>query len=246
MSELPLFYSSVTPVDSQRHRAFRIRPAEAPFAFAKGAQFIPALAEEFISAARQLPVVFLRVGKRFAPVFLCGVRSGRNEMVDGDGKWGADYVPAYLRRYPFVMGEREGADPIVCIDTSFAGFSEEGEGERLFDDEGKQTAHMGTVVQIVADYAQAAKRTESFVSRLDELDLFKSVNIDIRRPGAGEFGIHGLAMIDEAKLAKLPAEDFIELRDRGYLQAIYAHLMSMGAVQVLSVRMQNAGAENAA
>ena len=37
------------------------------------------------------------------PVALLGLKKNQNLFVDKSGKWNADYIPAYARRYPFCM-----------------------------------------------------------------------------------------------------------------------------------------------
>jgi hypothetical protein len=239
MSELPLFYSSIVPLDSAAHRNHRVGPARIPYGYAMRAHLIPAVVDEFGAAAREIPVVFAPAGKRFAAVFLCGLKPGRNLFVDQDGRWNGAYVPAYLRRFPFMLGEREGADPVVCIDTSFDGFGTEGAGDRLFDDEGQQSPQLAGMIRLITDFAQSAKRTETLGEVLAELGLLKGVTIDVQQPGAGpSASIHGLLIVDEQKLNELPEESFNDLRRRGFLGAIYAHLFSVGATQNLAGKLQ--------
>lgn len=237
MADMPLFYKSIVPVDSNRHRSFRIKPADKPFGFAAGSHLVPAVIDEFVVASRELPIVFAPVGKRYAPVFLCGLTPGSNLFIDAEGKWDGGYVPAYLRRYPFMLGEREGAEPLVCVDPNFPGFVAGDIGERLFDDEGNISTQMSAIVQIVSDFAQAAKRTEALCDQLMRLDLLKTVSIDVKRGGGEKASIHGLSVIDEEKLGKLADKDFLELRQRGELAAVYAHLFSLGTTQALAAKL---------
>ena len=236
MTELPLFYRSITPLDSAAHRRLRIGLAARPFGFAAGAHLLPALIEEFAAAARHIPVVFAPAGKTCTPVFLCGLEPGRNLFVDADGRWDAPYVPAYLRRYPFILGERGEADPLVCIDTAFEGLGET-TGTALFEEDGSQSRALAGIVRLVADFAASARRTEALCERLTALDLLKTVTIDVQKAGATA-SIHGLSIVDEDKLAALPDEDFLALRRGGLLPAVFAHLFSIGATNELAAKLR--------
>ncbi|WGD30996.1 SapC family protein [Ancylobacter sp. WKF20] len=238
MSDLPLFYSSVVPLDSQAHRSHRIATAQAPFAFAAGAHLIPAVVDEFAAAAREIPVVFAPAGTRYAAVFLCGLKPQSNLFVDAQGRWTGTYLPAYLRRYPFILGERQGGDPLVCVDTGFAGFAPDEDGQALFDAEGKATPALNAMVKLVTDYATSAKRTELLGSKLQEFDLLRSVTIDVQGANGPSASIHGLSIVDEAKFAALPDAALLELRRLNLLGAIYAHLFSVGATQTLSAKLK--------
>lgn len=237
MADMPLFYKSIVPVDSRMHRAFRIKPDELPFGFAAGSHLVPAVIDEFVVASREIPIVFAPVGNGYAAVFLCGLKPGSNLFIDAEGKWSGSYVPAYLRRYPFMLGEREGAEPLVCVDPDFPGFAAGDTGERLFDDEGNISTQMSAIVRIVSDYAQAAKRTEALCVELIKLDLLKAVSIDVKRGDGESASIHGLSVVDEEKLGKLADKDFLELRQRGELAALYAHLFSLGTAQALAAKL---------
>jgi hypothetical protein len=127
----PLFYNKVVPLNTHAHRGLRLAAVGRPFGFAASANLIPALLEEFSAAAPFMPIAFLPGAQNPAPVFVTGLRPGQNLFVGTDGKWADGYLPAYLRRYPFIMGDVPQGDPILCIDETFAGFSNQ-QGERLF------------------------------------------------------------------------------------------------------------------
>jgi hypothetical protein len=244
MSELPLFYSSILPLDSDAHRQHRVVAGPQPFAFASRAHLIPAVVDEFAAAARELPILFAPAGARHASVFLCGLKPGQNVFVDADGRWNGSYLPDYLRRYPFMLGERDGADPVVCIDGGFAGFQAGEEGQRLFDEAGAVTPELAAMVALVKDFAVSARRTDLLCERLAALSLLKSVTIDLQAPDGQSASIHGLSIVDEAKFAALSAEDFAGLREGGLIGPIYAHLFSIGAAQSLALRLKGGNGDS--
>jgi hypothetical protein len=238
MSDLPLFYSSIMPLDSAAHREHRLRLATRPYGFAAQANLIPALVDEFPRAAREMPIVFAPTGKQFAAVFLCGLKPGQNLFVDPDGRWNAPYVPAYLRRYPFILGERAGAEPFLCIDGTYEGFGAHDAGEQLFAADGKPAEALDRMIRLVTDFAPAAKRTEALTQKLDSMGLLKGVNIDIRDDSGQSASVHGLSIVDEEKLAALPDDAFAEFRSGGILGALYAHLFSIASAQNLANRLK--------
>jgi hypothetical protein len=233
-SSNPLFYRDIVPLDRERHRSVRLAAPGRPYAFAETSQFIPALSEEFAAACRDLAVVFMPAPQRPTALFVVGLRAGQNLLVTPEGQWDGGYVPAFLRRYPFIRGDIEGADPVVCIDASFEGLNEE-RGEAFFED-GRQTAYLDSQVGFVNAYFEASQRSDAFCEMIQRLDLLKSVTIDIKSKGVAT-SLHGLLAVDEEKLDALPAKKFEELRKARALPAIYAHLVSMGAVSRLSARL---------
>ncbi len=233
MADLPLFYRSITPLNRDQHRDLRLGSPAQPFAFARTTHLIPALIEEFGAAARHVPIVFLPGGQQPTPLFLVGLRPGANSFVDEQGRWTGGYIPAFVRRYPFIYGDVEGhPQPIVCIDTGFDGFSQEA-GESLFGPDGAETPRLLERVKFVNDYYVSAKQTDVFSARLREFDLLRPITIETKAPGGENAVIHGLFAIDEPKFMALPDETFLALRAAGFLPAIYAHFISLGAVDRL-------------
>ena len=211
----------------------RLARPQRPFAFAAGTQFIPAVADEFTAACRELPIVFMPGTTRPNAVFVVGLAAGENLLVRDDGEWDGTYIPAFVRRYPFIRGDVEGGEPIVCIDPTFEGFNEEN-GEAFFDGS-SETGYLQAQVGLVNAYFESSRRSEEFCDVLNRMELLKSVTIDVRSPG-NTLALHGLFTVDEEKLDKLPAKEFEKLRKAGYLPAIYAHLISLGGIQRLASR----------
>ena len=111
----PLFYRSVVPLHRETHRGLGLA-AVPSFAFAAASHLIPAVVDEFSAACAELPILFAPDVEGASPAFLTGLTPGCNAFVRADGSWAASYVPAYLRRYPFILGEVPNAEPLVCLD----------------------------------------------------------------------------------------------------------------------------------
>lgn len=227
----PLFYSNPVPLDRATHRTLKTGTLNSSYGFARGAHFVPALIDEFSPASREMPIVFLPTGKTYSPVFMLGLRAGENKLMREDDTFTSAYVPAYLRRYPFILGEEEGRDSVICIDGGNTVLSEES-GEPLFTEDGEATPALTSMVDLTSNYYEAGKRTEAFVTILDEMGLFRQITIESRADGEGQT-IHGLASIDENKLYELSDADFLKLRDQRLLGPIFAHFFSLSQIERL-------------
>ncbi len=227
MSKLPIFYSSISILNREKDRALKVLDGGRSVTFSRGAHLVPALAEEFPAASRELPIVFVMSDNQPSPVFVVGVELAKNAFVTEDGKWNAQYIPAYLRRYPFIQGNIEGQTSVICVDGGYQQ-PEEG-GEALFTEAGENTPYLDSAIQFVENYAQAALRTEAFVNALREHDLLKEITVEVRGANAGNVVLQGFLAVNEQKLAELSDEAFLALRKSGALPAIYAHLLSLSA-----------------
>ena len=111
-----------------------------------------------------------------APVALLGLRNEENLFIVGDGSWNACYIPAFVRRYPFVFAETgEEGQRVACINASFSGFSC-GDGEALFEN-GEATQILTQAIDFLEEYQKQHISTE----RLCGNDLLMPVLANIER-----------------------------------------------------------------
>jgi hypothetical protein len=225
-----MFYGDIVPLDRDRHRAFRLDTSPNCFGIAAESHVVPALVQEFGVASTHLPIVFLPGAGLPVTVFLVGLRNGKSNFVGSNGEWLGNYIPAYLRRYPFMFGEVEGRDPIVCIDAAYRAPGGDS-GARIFSDEGEDTPLLVERIRLMNEYFDAAKVNETFIKTITDLGLLRPITIDARTPSGESLAVHGLLTVDEQKLNALPDEDFLRLRKDGFVGAIYAHLCSLANIE---------------
>ena len=150
MSKTLLIYERAVPVSQARHGGSGVIAGD-DFNFAKDVNSMPLLAQEFRAALREYPIVFAGAEDNIMPAVLLGFAEHENLFVEATGKWNAKYIPAFARRYPYVFSSSDdGKTLTLCIDEEFNGFNEEGEGERLFDDEGEQTPYLKRLLKTLS------------------------------------------------------------------------------------------------
>lgn len=236
---LPLFYSGIEALDRDRHHALRLGAVERPFAFAQAAHVIPALVAEFPNACRDLPIVFVEEQGEISPLFLVGHRAGLSSFVDAGGNWIGRHVPAYLRRYPFIGATSSENEQAICFDPACPALQTSG-GEMLFTDEGKPSPTLERVMNFVAEYFVVAQQTREFARELHRLGLLRAIDVRITSASGIHSSFHGFLTVDEAALAALGEAEFEALRRKGYLAAIYAHLLSLANLNDLGTRADDA------
>lgn len=229
---LPPLYRTLEGLTAERHGRLRMR--DTGFGFAAGASAIPLAAEEFVVAARNLPIVFSAQAPHM-PVVVTGLAAGTNLFVDAGGAWklGA-YIPAYLRRYPFFLlrTAEQSEELALCLDPTAPQISET-QGEPLFTEEGKPAPQLERAFAFTRSVEEAMLRTRAMSQRLAELGLLKPAVVQFDQHGK-PMRIDGFFAVDRPALAALPAEQLAELRDRGWLEVIYAHLLSIGGLPELA------------
>lgn len=224
-----LFYQKPVPLNKNEHQNKKISSEERSFAFAGKTNSVIVAGVEFSEAAKEYPIVFAPAGESVIPVALLGLRNEENLFVSEDGQWDARYIPAFVRRYPFVLATTgEANQRVICIDEAYEGLNDD-EGQPLFD--GDETSPLlQQAMEFLEEYQKQYVRTESFVEHLQENDLLMALNAKVDTVDGQQFGLTGLLVVDERKLLQLPDDRALELFRSGELSWIYCHLMSLGCM----------------
>ncbi|WP_187830058.1 SapC family protein [Siccirubricoccus phaeus] len=233
--QLPPLYRSLEAVTPERHGKLRLR--DAGLGFARTLSAVPITAEEIPVAARTLAIVFAAQAPHL-PVALTSLVPEKNNFIDAGGAWkiGA-YVPAYLRRYPFFLLRVAEAsqDLALCVDPSAPQLGTE-QGEPMFTEDGKLAPQLERAFAFTRSVEEAMLRTRTMTTRLAELGLLKPAQVQFERLGK-PLRIDGFFAVDRPSLAALPADQLVELRDRGWMEVIYAHMVSLGGLPELAAAL---------
>lgn len=219
-----LFYEAAVPVTAARHGNWSIEPRD--YSFSKGINSVPLTAVEFPAAVGEYAVVFAGKPGALMPTAILGLRNAENLYVDQKGEWDARYVPAFVRRYPFVFSSADaGRNFTLCIDESYAGFNQEGRGERLFTEE-KASAYTQKVLDFLRQYQLEFQRTQRFCRKLEELELLQPMQAQVTA-GAEKMSLAGFLAVDRKRLKALPADKLADLVQTDGMELVYLHLHSL-------------------
>ena len=128
MARQLLIYESAVPVSRANHHDLSAEVG-GDFSFSRAVNSVPLMAVEFPVAAPEYAIVFAGNDTAIMPAVILGLRDNENLYLNGKGGWGARYIPAFIRRYPFVFSSPdEGKNFTLCIDERFPGFNREGRG----------------------------------------------------------------------------------------------------------------------
>lgn len=237
MSTQLLIYEKAVPVTSQRHREWSIKKAT-DYGFAQHVNAVPLTAVEFGAAASEYAIVFTGTGEAILPAVILGMRDRQNVYVAEDGSWKAKYLPAFVRRYPFVFSSAEGGKRFVlCLDEAFSGCNQDGLGERLFDAEGNRTQYLEGVLNFVQQYQGQFQLTQAFCKKLQALDLLEPMQAQVTVPAGERLRLTGFMAVTRDRLKKLSGDQLAELAQSNELELIYMHLHSLRNVTAMANRL---------
>jgi len=226
-------YQKVVSVNKETHRNHKLKLIS-DLSFTADMQTTPLLATEFVAAAKEYPIVFVKTdtdSSGFVPMTLLGLQNGENLYIGADGTWNAKYIPAFIRRYPFIFAETGNNQFTLCVDSNCSAFNET-DGVALFND-GQETQFLKDMLEFVTNFHRDSIATTAFVKELQTLGLLEEKNLKADLNDGREFLVRGVFVINEEKLMQLDAAQTHGLLTRGYLAPIYYHLMSLSNMNKL-------------
>ncbi|MEQ8507637.1 MAG: SapC family protein [Rhodospirillaceae bacterium] len=238
----PLFYKEPRPVTADAHGDFKIRPTF-DFAHANQTNAVPLTLPEFVLSARHYPIVF--VGKDLVPTAALGFRPDQNVFVDDKGTWEKFcYVPAYVRRYPFILLGRPG-DERLQLGIDHEAKSSASDARALFNGE-KETETVTEALDMCQQFHGAYQATAEFSNMLKESGLMEERTLEVDIAEGEKIDIGAFASINEQKLREVPDETFLEWRKKGWLAAMYFHVASLNNWEQIMGRLPEAQQKNPA
>lgn len=231
-----LFYNKVAPITAERHSNWHAREVK-DFSFAKKTNSVPLMAAEFLSALADYPIVFAGDEESVIPVLLLGMRNEENAFVCADGEWKSRYIPAFVRRYPFVLALSDDNEKYyLCIDESFSGFNQSDEGPALITEDGTPTEYTEGVLEFLSQYQAEFELTQAICKKLKDLNLLEAKQVQATAASGETMNIDGFYAVEPSRLASLPSEAIVDLVRSGTYDLICFHLASLRNFELLRDR----------
>ncbi|MEM1162132.1 MAG: SapC family protein [Pseudomonadota bacterium] len=236
MAKQLMYYEKVVPISAERHRGWSV--AQGSFVFAAETNAAPLMCAEFQSAACELPIVFGKTDAGFSPVVIMGIEQNQALTVASDGAWIGTYIPAFLRRYPFVFAEgREENSFTLCLDEGFDGCDSGGQrGKALYGsdgDEDEPSDFLREVLEFARNFEIEQRRTIEFGKLLEEQNLMEPMQAGITMPDGQKRAVTGFHVVSREKLKAIPEDVLKDYFARDVLELIYYHMGSLRNMEKL-------------
>lgn len=231
-----MFYKKPIPLNKDKHAKHGVKPTDKPFEFMADQHFLPITAPEFGSAAASFPIIF--AGDDRTPLAVMGIRTGENLFVT-EGKYEQDYyMPAFARRYPFVLaGDKENDRFVVCVDEEAECVTKKGPSKMFFE-KGETSAFTKEAFEFLQNFERDRQATEQVVQAFKKHDLFEQKEMNFQGQNADGTPAERQKIADyfavtEERLKALDAATTKEFIDNGYMAVAHAHMVSLGNWQRL-------------
>lgn len=231
-------YKNLEIVNKIAHKENSIKEVK-DFSYAKNLTSTPITVTEFFEACKNYPILFAKDKNNdwFASVML-GFKEKENIFVDNKGNWDKlHYVPAFVRRYPFVFVEQnEQQQLLLGVEKEFLSIDKKDEKRKLFDDKDENTEFLNNVLNFLNQYQNDSIVTKEFIKQLDEWELLEEKVATIINEKKEQFNINGFYIVNEEKLKHLSKKKKEEICNKNATALITAHLISLSNIQKLGIK----------
>ncbi len=203
------------------------------FSFAKEETICPLMLSEINVASRFFPIVFPVQGN-MVPQALLSLQKGENRYVSDEGRWQVKYVPLHLRRYPFVLGQKDAESPLLVMYDADAPQFKDNNGKALFEERNDQTVAtplLDEIQKYLAGLNSEFKKTKDFFNRLKEKNVLKPSQITLTDKEGKEHKVRGFATVDWNEVKKLDDATLAQWTRDGLIQMIHMHLLSLESLK---------------
>lgn len=230
-------YKDLEILNKENHKNHSVREVK-DFSYAKNLTSAPITVIEFFEACKNYPILFAKDKNDnwFASVML-GFKENENIFVDDKGTWDKlHYVPAFVRRYPFIFVEQNEEQLLLGVEKEFLSLDKKDESRKFFDDKNENTEFLNNVLNFLNQYQNDSIATKEFIKQLDEWELLEEKVATIINEKKEQFNINGFYIVNEEKLKHLSKKKKEEICDKNATALITAHLISLSNIQKLGVK----------
>jgi hypothetical protein len=195
--------------------------------------------DEFRQLQNEYLILFRQNQERdgFVALAMFGFEAGENLYLDGD-RWDARYRPLAMAIQPFLIGGApDGSGPRqVHVDLASPRIAAGGEGVRVFDEHGRPSPYLETVIDQLGALDEGYRASAAFFAALDRHALLEPLSVDVTLADGARHRLVGFHVIDEDRLRALEPAALAELHAEGHLLPIFMAVASIANLGALVAR----------
>lgn len=228
-------YKNNVPIQKDLHGKMKFqKPSN--MGYCANQAYCPITIDEFFATCKSEPILFTAGETSCLPVALLGIAQDENLFLDKKKMWiESEYCPSYVSDYPFTAIRVSSDDDSVRIALAFDEDSKaltSKKGISLFETQEGASEEIAKHLEHHRKRMKMGVITDGFVEKLQALKLLVPFSPKIQ-VGEEYFGLKEFLVVDVKKLRALPNEIKLELINKGYYEAIIAHLLSLSNIAKL-------------
>jgi len=217
-------YKNVKILNHKEHSFYRYSPPDNLY-FSKELNIIPITFSEIKLLCCDFPIIIIKGGEGLMLGLLTGESS--NDALDESGKWSGEYLPAFIRKYPFILSKVGDEDKLHLGFDMESGCFSSPEGEPLFEMDGKASTIITNSMELLESIAKEMNITSSILSKLEEYGVLDESSYTITKEGQEPRAVGGFSIINREKISKLDDEKLLNIAKNGWMEMIELHALSL-------------------
>ena len=199
---------------------------------------VPILIAEIGRLVSTNPMVFIEEEEKIGLFSLQSLLPEMNLMINREGLWINDYIPARYRSLPFVLAsdqkDKTGKEKILCYieNLNCVGQTFDKESTKIFNEKGELSENMQRVFEFLQSIEQNELATKTALSAIKKADLLQDWKLSLKLSD-GEKQMTGLKIVNIKKLKALPAAILEDLNKSGGLDICFASYLSLNNLNKL-------------
>lgn len=219
-------YKNVKILNPKEHSFYRYLAPDTLF-YAKTLTYVPISFSEVKLLCADFPIVII-YNKEGHSLLAILTGDASNQAINKEGKWKGGYVPAFIRRYPFVLVEnKEDATKLQLGFDMESGCFSSPEGQALFDAEGKPSAVIADTLKYLETLHKEMQVTNAIIQKFAALEILKESQYSIAYEDKESRNVGGFWVVDKEKLLALPDETLVEAVRNGWMELIELQILSL-------------------
>ena len=218
-------YKNVKILNPKEHSFFKFKAIDNLF-FVKDMNIIPIGFSEIKLLCCDFPIVIVGEENNLTLAILTGHK--KNSAIDENGQWiGGDYIPAFIKRYPFIFVENPEKKTLHFGFDMESGCFSSPEGEKLFDINGNPSKTVTTFMKFLESYGKEMQLTTNILNAIYKLNILEQAQYNIKEEGKDEENIGGFMVFNKEKIAKLDRKSYVELAKNNWYEMIELEILSL-------------------
>lgn len=227
----------IVPLSKENHKNFSF-VGLSNYLHTKGDAVVPILIAEVGRLTSNNPIIFIEEKEKVGLYSLQSLMPESNLMIDAQGLWVPDYIPARYRSLPFVLAsdqkDEKEETKILCYVENLKCVAEkfDNESTKIFNKNGELSENMQSVFEFLQNIEKNEAATRHALKSIKQAEVLQDWELSLKLSD-GQKKMTGLRIVDIEKLKSLSAETLYELNKSGGLEVCFASHLSLNNVNKL-------------
>ena len=227
----------IKPITKEEHKDWSY-VGLSHYMHAKNDAIVPILIAELDRVISTNPVVFIENNKTLGLYSLQSLLPNMNLMINNEGKWIHNYIPARYRSLPFVLAtdstSTNNKEKVLCYveDLNCVSKSIDSKSTKIFNSNNDLSEDMNRVFEFLKSIEHNELVTQKALLAIQEADIIEDWSLSIKLSD-GEKNMKGLKRINIEKLKSLSGKILQNLNSTGGLNICFANILSLNNIENL-------------